>query len=324
MKKKKGNLEILVIGVVIVLSVIYILFRQTDKVHYKIPELKNIEINSISKISLTKGKRVVLLENRKGGWVVGEDAYSADDSLVQKILNSVATIKLTTLVSKAGNYYKYELDDPRKINVKVFIKKDIVREFDVGKVASTYDHTNIRLKDEKNVYHARGSLKNVLDKTLDELRDKKVFSFDKESVSEFVFSMDGKDHLVNKFVSAVKTNGSEEKKDGAEPKVETEWVYNKNKVEASKIGNTLNILSDLKCDQFVYSEIELKGSELLFSIKLKGATDNEIKIFHKKADKEDDKYIVETSQSKYKFYLKKYRVDNFLNPLKEIFGIKEK
>ncbi len=231
---------------------------------------------------------------------------------------------MTTLVSKAGNYFKYELDDPRKINVKVFVNKDIVREFDTGKVASTYDHTNIRLKNDKNVYHARGSIKNDLDKTLDDLRDKKVFSINGESVTKITFSMDGKDYLLNKVVVHVKVSADDEKKDPVDQKIKTEWKYENNKVESSKLGNVLRIISDIKCDQYVYSEIELKGSEPLLSIKLAGTAENEIKVYHKKADKEDDKYIFETSQTKYKFYLKKYKVDNVLNLFKEIFGIKDK
>jgi len=324
MIKKKGNLELIIIAIVIVLSIIYIMFRKSDKVHYKIPELKNIKTNEITKISLTKGERIVTLENRKGGWVIGEEAYPADETLVKKILTDVAEVKLTTLVSKAGNYFKYELDDPRKINVKVYVNKDVVREFDAGKVASTYDHTNIRLKNNKNVYHARGSIKNDLDKTLDELRDKKVFSINGDSVAEITFSMNGNDYILNKAVIPVKVSSSKEGKEPTEPKVETEWKYENNKIESSKPGSVLRIISDIKCDQYVYSEIELKGSEPLFSIKLAGTTEDEIKVYHKKADKEDDKYIFETSQSKYKFYLKKYRVDNVLNLFKEIFGIKDK
>ncbi len=324
MKKKKGNLELIIIGVVIILSLVYIVFRKTDKVHYKVPELKNIKIDEISKIFLTKGSRKVNIENRKGAWVVGEEGYSADDSLIKKILGHVSNLKLTTLVSKAGNYYKYELDDPRKINVKIFIKKDIVREFDTGKVASTYDHTNIKLKDDKNIYLAGGSLRRDLDKTVDDLRDKKVFSFDKADISEIAFTLNNKTYILNKIIVPVKDIGAgDDGKNRSDQKVETEWKYENNKIEISKLNPVLNSLSDLKCDQYVYSEIELKGTEPFFSIKLSGTANNEIKIYKKESDNEDDKYSVQTSQSKYKFYLKKYRVENFLNPLKEIFEIKD-
>lgn len=323
MSRKKGNLELIIIGIVIVLSVVYIMFRQSDKVHYKVPELENIKIDEISKISLTKGERTVILENRKGGWVVGEEAYPADDPLVKKILSGVANMKLTTLVSKAGNYFKYELDENRKINVKVFKKEDIIREFDTGKVASTYDHTNIRLKDDKNVYHARGSLKSEFDKKIDDLRDKKVFSFDKESISEITFTMNGKDYLLNKVIKPVKKEETGGNANGSDQKVETEWNYENTKIEISKLSSPLSILSDLKCDEYVYSENDLKGSELFFSLKLSGTADDDIKVY-RTGDKEDEKYIGETSQSKYKFFIKKYKIENFLNPLKEIFGIKDK
>ena len=322
MSKKKVNLEIIVISIVIVLSFAYILFKKTDRVHYKVPELKNIETNILTKISISKGDRVVNLENKKDGWVVGEEGFKTDKFKTDKIVNIVANIKLTTLVSKSGNYYKYELDDPRKINVKVFNGKEIIREFDAGKVATTYDHTNVKIKGDNKIYHAAGSINKDLDKTIDDLRYKKVFLIEKDKIKQITFNMDGKEYVLNKSIIPV----TKQEKDGSEkegePEVETRWDFNKTKIENSEVNSILGTVSNLSCDEYVYNGTDLKASESLFSMKLVGSSENSITIY-KLQNKEDEKYRGETSQTEYKFFIKKFRIDNFLNPLKKIFGIEE-
>ncbi len=321
MGKKKINFEIIIISIVIVLSFAYILFKKTDRVHYKVPELVNIKTNTITKISISKGERVVDLENRKGGWVVGEEGFKTDDFKIDKIKNIVCNLKLTTLVSKSGNYYKYELDDPRKINVKVFTGKEMVREFDAGKVASTYDHTNVKIKGDERIYHATGSINKELDKSIDDLRYKKVFLIEKDKIKQIILNIDGKEYVLNKSITPVKkrVEGGAGNSNGMES--ETEWVFNKTPIENSKVNSILNTISNLSCDEYVYDRNELKASEQLFSIKLTGSSENLITIY-KLQNKEDEMYRGETSQTAFEFLIKKFRIDNFLNPLKEIFGIK--
>jgi len=322
MGKKKINIEIIIISFVIVLSVAYILFKKTDRVHYKVPELLNLKSDTLTKISISKGDRVLVLENKKGEWVVGEEGFKTDKFKIDKILNIVSNLKLTILVSKSGNYYKYELDDPRKINVKVFNGKEIIREFDAGKVATTYDHTNVKIKGDNKIYHAVGSINKDLDKTIDDLRYKKVFLIEKDKINQITFNMDGKEYVLNKSIIPV----TKQEKDGSEkeggPEIETEWNYNKAKVENSKVNSILGTVSNLACDEYVYNKNDLKASESLFSMKLTGSKEHLISIF-KPQNKEDEKYRGETSQTEYKFFIKKFRIDNFLNPLKEIFGIEK-
>lgn len=322
MSKKKVNLEIIIISFVIVLSVAYILFKKTDRVHYKVPELINIKADKLTKISISKGDRVVELEKRKDGWVVGDEGFKTDKFKIDKIVNIVGNLKLTTLVSKSGNYYKYELDDPRKINVKVFSGKEIVREFDAGKVASTYDHTNVKIKGDERIYHAAGSINKELDKSIDDLRYKKVFLIEKDKIKQITFNIDEKEYVLNKSIIPVTKEAKIGSEKDIEPEVDTRWDFNKTKIENSKINSILATVSDLSCDEYIYSENNLKGSEKYFSVKLVGSSENSITIY-KPQNKEDEMYRGETSQTEYKFLIKKFRIDNFLNPLKKIFGIEE-
>lgn len=323
MAKKNKNLEIIIISIVIILSGAYILFKKTDRVHYKVPELINIKTDTLTKISISKGDRVVNLEKRKGEWVVGDEGFKTDEFKVDKITNIVSNLKLTTLVSKSGNYYKYELDDPRKINVKVFSAEEIVREFDTGKAASTYGHTHVKIKGDNNIYHAGGSIKKDLDRTVDYLRYKKVFLIEKDKIKQIIFNMDGKEYVLNRSVIPVIKGEKEGSEKEGEPEVETVWTYNKTKAENSKVNSVLGSVSNLSCDEYVYPDSVLNGSEQVFTLKLTGVKEHTLSI-SKSGNKEDEKYYGESSQTKYKFIIKKHKIDNLLNPIKELFEVKER
>ncbi|MCK5221863.1 MAG: hypothetical protein KAR14_09815, partial [Candidatus Aminicenantes bacterium] len=100
------------------------------------------------------------------------------------------------------------------------------------------------------------------------------------------------------------------------------WDFNKIKIENSKVNSILGIVSNLSCDEYIYKGNDLKASEKLFSVRLLGSSEHSITIY-KPQNKEDEKYCGETSQTEYKFFIKKFRIDNFLSPLKKIVGIEE-
>ncbi|MEN8155258.1 MAG: hypothetical protein ABFR75_14685, partial [Acidobacteriota bacterium] len=108
-----------------------------------------------------------------------------------------------------------------------------------------------------------------------------------------------------------------------EPEVETVWTYNKTKAENSKVNSVLGSVSNLSCDEYVYPDSVLNGSEQVFTLKLTGVKEHTLSI-SKSGNKEDEKYYGESSQTKYKFIIKKHKIDNLLNPIKELFEVKER
>jgi len=317
MKKKNGNFEIIVIVTIIVLALTYLLFKKTDRIHYKVPELKVLKTKDIEKVVITKSNGRVVLKKVGSDWLIGDEGYKTDSGKVNMLIKTVSELKLTTLVSKTENYYKYELDNKNKINVKVFGNGKIIREFDVGKVASTRDHTNVKLLDNKNVYHMRGSVKIVFNKSMDDFRDKKIFTVDRDQINKIAFHMNGKELLLNKTIIHAEKDKKSGKSKDTSSKVETEWTLNNKKVNNSKINSILSNVTSIECDKYDYENSDIFADKPLFTLKLYGNNENFIKVYNLK-NKDDDSYPVVTSQSKYKFFIKKYKIDNFFNTLKEL------
>ncbi len=318
MKKRKGNFEIIIIVAVILFALTYLFLKNTDKINYKVPKLGTLKIDKIEKIVITKGDRKVVLKKNEGDWSVeGDEGYKTDSDILKKVIESVSELKLTTLVSKSKNYFKYELDEKRKINVKVFIANKMIREFDIGKIASTYDHTNVKIAKDNNVYHSQGSLRSIFDKSLDDFRDKNVFTIDRSQTNKIIFIINNKEYTFNKTVLAIK-KGEDGKKDGDKSqKTVTEWTLNGKKVDNSKVNSILSILMNIECDKYDYSNSDVFSNDPLFTLKLEGSVEDYIKVYNLK-NKDDDIYPVKTSQSKYNFYVKKYKIDNFFKTLKEL------
>ncbi|MBF0259817.1 MAG: DUF4340 domain-containing protein [Desulfamplus sp.] len=109
--------------------------------------------------------------------------YPASKESVTQILDIVKDLKLSALVSESGNLNPYELDSKNRISVTVKSAVETLRKFEIGKTAPSFRHTFVRLDGNSNVYHAAKSFRRDFDKTVDDLRDKKVLSFDKSKIS---------------------------------------------------------------------------------------------------------------------------------------------
>ncbi len=323
MGKKKGNLEFIIIGFVILISILYLVMRKTDKVHYSIPNLKNIKIDTVSKIILTKNNKKIVLRKVGSDWTVGDNQYKTDIEKVNKIIKNASELKLTTLVSKSKNYFKYELDPERKLNVKLFNNKNLIREFDVGKVASTYDHTYVIISGDPYIYHCSGSIKRDFDKNIDDLRDKKVFVTEKNSVTEISFVSSGKEYKVRRIIEFTKKDIPSSKSGVKSDERETNWKYKEKTINNSLIESILNSLSEINCSEYIYEDVDLT-LEPLYAITVEEdhKSKSTIKIFNSLKNDEDN-FPAESTQTKFRFLLKKYKVENLIDSFNEIFDLKK-
>jgi hypothetical protein len=126
------------------------------------------------------------------------------------MLNKLGELQLTALVSTAGDYRRYDLDPEHRIRVIARTGEDIRRELDIGKIAGTYQHTYVRLAGDDNVYHARGSLRPVFDRTTEALRDKTVLTFAVKSIETITVQVGDKTRVLHRlpFVAAAAGDGA--------------------------------------------------------------------------------------------------------------------
>jgi len=342
MKKKKIGTEFIILAAIIIVLSLVLILRNPNKVHYELPELKTIDKADISKIEIIKPSETLTLQQKNGSWTIGPEEYPVDESRANAIINAAKELTLTTLVSEAENYSLYGLDEENRILVKVYSDDDVIREFEIGKDASTYRHTYVKIKDDKRVYHARNSFQSDFDQELDDLRDKSVMNFEKAEITAVELAWKDESIKFNREVRPVEEEEKpEETKDAdtageklkeqqeavepQEPKTEEFWVTQDGK-EAVKteLNPIINQCSDLDCQEFIYDKTKDEFSDPILVITFTGAAKDYILIIFEESEEYDNKYPALSSENPYPFLLGQGKINNLNKKPPELFGEEEK
>jgi hypothetical protein len=339
--------EYIVLGVIIVLLLAYLLFQSRDKVHYKIPKIDPVNKEDIDKVEIKKADQTITLVKKDSQWLLEPQGYPTDGEKLGRIIDTIAQLTLTDLASRAKNYSPYDLGEDKAIHVKAFAKGTLVRDFEIGKMASTYGHTFVKIKDNPNIYYARESFRSHFEMKAGELRDKVVMKLDSNEISEISINKDGKDYLFTKNAPPVeppvvaKVEKDKEKpgesavvKPEAEPKkpeAEITWLMpDGKKGKKTQVDSLINQLANLSCQEFIEDKTkeEFKTLEPIYTLKLKGSKDYVITVFpkvEKKAAEGEEgpaeggyKYPVISSENPYPFYLTSWTAEQLMKKPDEL------
>ncbi len=346
-KSRKIKNEYIALIVIIIALAFYLVMRQDNRVHYKIPKLDTISQASIEKIDFTLKDKHVEITKKDGKWYLGEKNYLADEKRVKSMIETISGLTLTELVSRSKNYAPYELDDEKKIDVKAFGassgdgngERKLLREFFIGKQGPTYEHTFVKLAKDDRVFLAKKSFRGYFDRGKeDDLRDKVVMEFDGNEVSEITIKTGESEFNFTKNVPAEpepKTTGTEGEKDAnapsPAPKVEQaiQWLAKDGKVgDKDKIDAFIRQFANLECNRYLEGQEkkDFENRKPDLTVIMKGTKEYKISIFPKLPEgvQFSGQYPTVTSESPYVFTLASYRGENFINDAKDMLKKEEK
>lgn len=278
MKVKK---EYAILVVVIVALGLYLFFRNTDRTTYTLPELPAVKTQDLTKIEIGKGDQNVVLTRKDDGWLVAPGDYPADGNLVDRMLDALADLKVTALVSETRNYTRYELDENQQIRVTAYQDDKAVRSFHIGKAAETMRHTHITLSEDPHVYHAQGNFRQDFDHSVDSLRDKTVLAFKKEDVTEYSITTEGKTVTIKKTTTTPAPEGDNAAADAQhENTTAVEWkTADGQSVASDAVQRLLAELSGLKCRTYLTDRAKTDFADPTFIIRINGAAESVLEIF---------------------------------------------
>lgn len=304
----------ILLAVIIALS-LYLTLRNPDRTLYKLPKVPEVARKDISKIEIAKPDISIVLNKQGGSWHIAPQAYSADTDKVKNMLDVIEKLTLTALVSESKNYDRYNLNDNEKIVVKAWKEDTLRREFEVGKAATSYRHTFVKLAGDDRVYHARGNFRDKFDQTVDNLRDKTVLSFDQTEIQEIRITK-GEQLMVfgRKQVPVEVTAGKEaEVRSPPSPKAETVWQTAEGKKgDESKLSRLLTTLSNLRCEKYIDDRKKEDFTNPIYALQLKGLQEYTLSIFAK-TDKSDKNYPAVSSANDYPFLLSDRQADDIMS-----------
>lgn len=306
--------EYIVLFLVIAALSSYLILRNPDKTHYRLPEMPDISKADISKIDLSKKGTTIVLTKTGGTWQISPEGYPCDMEKIKNLLGVIEKIKLTEPVSESKNYHRYGLDGDEKITVRSWQGDTLKREFDVGKAASSFRHTFVRIVGDHRVYLARRNFRNDFEQTVDSLRDKTVLSFNQADIREVHVTQDRQTLVLKRLQAPVEVSTGQK----AKPKVsgpekgEALWHGPGGaKVNETELAGLLSTLSSLKCNSYLYDKKKTDLSGPLYTIDLKGRKDYSISVFPKNT-KENPNYPAVSSENEYAFELPAWQAEKIM------------
>lgn len=324
MTSKKLSKEVIIILLVIVAALAYLILQRTDHTQYDLPKLDPVDQKGLTRMVVQKADETLEFENKEGSWVLAPQGYPTDKEKIQKALDAAGSLQLAELISRSGNEALYDLTSDKRITVSLYKGSELVRCIDFGKVAGSYRHTFVRLKDSTEVYQALGSLRTELDLKLDDWREKVIFKVDANEVTDLKISIDNKSFDFKK--SVTKTQAAQNAEAGSEtgPVVPTEavsWnstVERKEAVKKETIESIMTKLQDLRCDRYASDDV-VPGS-VMVELTLQASTPHTLTLF--KPDNEDaTEILARSSQVPYLFYLSKWSADGLKKTEADLFDM---
>jgi len=306
--------EYLILIVLILLFSAYLFLHKENKDNYALPEIKKIDASQVTSLILEKKEGAIKFTRKDKQWFLTDKEYPADQALVDSMLDTLRTLKLSALVSEKQDLKRYELNDENRILVKAMKEEDSVFEFVVGKTAPTQNHSFVMIKNDKNIYQANGNLKSNFDRMVEDFRDKKVMEFKEASLKKVTLEKDGKSRTLIP---------QEIKKETEKDKGKTMAIWTSEdgaSVDNQAVSTLLSTLTFLKCQKYLDSltKAELEKTAPLCKITFENEGSLELILF--KGDNED-KINGISSMNGYAFELSRFNGREINSTIDKLLGI---
>jgi Domain of unknown function (DUF4340) len=309
MKPKK---EFLILAVVIVAAVAYLGLKKTDRTHFDLPDLPKVSGKTLTRLEITNKGKAFILEKKDGQWRIAPQGWPADEAKVKGVVDIIAGLKVTALVSETRSYARYELDEASRISVKAWRGEKLARAFDIGKSAATHQHTHVHLADDANVYHARENFRNRFDRSASDFRDLSVMDFAADDIQTAQLEAGGKKADLAR--QAVKGETADSKDEPAK----TEWrLADGQPADPAGITGLVGSISRLNCEAFIIGQSPEDFKNPIYTIVLTGKKTHRLEIFSP-TGKDAENFPAISSDTPYPFTLSKNQVDGFKDNIEKI------
>ena len=311
MKKKK---ELIILLAIIVILILYLVLKKQDRTHYQVPELPKIAKADITKIEISKQSESIVMTQKDNIWNIEPQGYPVDKDKADNMLKVIEELSFDELVSEAKSYFRYELDEDKKIIIKAWSGDTVSREFEIGKEATSYQHTFVKLPDDPNVFLARQAFRRRFDQTVDDLRDKTVLSFDNTEIKEINIKIGKKILALIQKDIPIEPDPDQKPDDKHTEPLKTKMVWQTpdgKENDKAKVDRLLSDFEKLRCDEYINDHAKEYFEDPIYTIQLKGLKEYAVSIFDK-TDSDASKHPAVSSENDYPFLLPEWKVKNIL------------
>ena len=284
-------------ALIIVALGLFLALRDRDRVLYELPQLEPFAVAEVDRLEISRASLGVAVNRTGDGWVTEPGEFPADRVQVRAMLEALAQIRVTDLISQYGAYGRFELDPEAALRVTAYRGEQVVRTIEIGKRAGTFQHTYVKLAGDRRVYQAKGDLQETFPFGLDALRDKVVLSFDAASVNAIV-SRTPEEMLALQRQPAAAADAA------------AEWATTGGGAwDSAAVEESVQRLANLTTFRFAESAPGGEPELLLLTLTTTGGDTHELRVFAR----QDNSHPATSSGSAYPFLLFPWMVNGFLD-----------
>lgn len=317
MKVKK---EYAILAAAIAILVLYLVLRPDGHNQNRLPQPPAVDSDAIDRLVITKNDNTSLeLFKKDNQWHIGSQGYRSDTAKAKNMVKTISELTLTAMVSESGSYERYGLTPNEKTSVQAFSKGTLLRAFDIGSPAPTHQHTFVLMQGDATVYHARGQIGRTFDHTMESLRDKTVFDFDRTQISAITLRRGDKSMALTKQPISPKSETPE----AASSEIATwmEWHdASGQKVSQEAVAHLLDGMARMDCDGYLDDQAPERLTDALWSVLFENEHEAFTFSVFDKIDADDNKIPAMTSVNPYAFVLKQERVQGYAAALDQLLG----
>ena len=168
-------------AVVAVLAIVFVVQETLS------PRRNTVEIaigeGTIDRVALSDGARSLLLRQRDGAWVVGEEGYPARGEDVEALIAALTGDAALDVVTTRAAYDEYGLDEPSVRRVVLFSGESEALSIDIGTRAVAGDAVYARATNRREVVFLPRQVDELFSVEADDFRSTEVASIDEERVT---------------------------------------------------------------------------------------------------------------------------------------------
>lgn len=314
----KVKREIVILVALIGLLSAYLLQRTTDRSRYRLPEPPEIKRTEIDRIDITRAGEAITLERKGDGWIVVPQGFAVEAEAAARMLDALQTVRLSALVSEAGDYQRYELDQEQAIKVTAQAGGKEVRNLEVGKTAASFRHTFVKLAGDDRVYQAEGNFQETFKKTVADLRDKLVLSFNQADIQNLTVTQQGRSLSLTRLPAPAAAAGEGGEQPQAAPQDQgppDQWQSADGRpAERAKVNELLANLSHLRCSGYLDGKTKEAFQDSIYRVDLHGAQDYQLALFAK-TDQNATVHPATSSASDQPFLVPDWKAKDIMQPL---------
>jgi len=272
----------------------------------RVPSFKPWKGSADEILIKSKANSEVRIFKKEGKWVLGKEAYTADQTKVSSLEKKMSEFALSDLVSKKEFYERFDLTDDKAVSVTVKGEGKVLREILIGKKSQASDQSFVKLPGKPEVYLAGNNLADDFSRNIDALRDRTISASTIDSIDSV--SVKGRFTLVRETPAPEDQKKDEknqkDKKPPVAPPSSGKWVMKEKPgdLDQNRVTDFLNEFANIQAVSFP-DESAVKGVISygpLFQAAIKSPGKNiTLTIYGKEKNTKDSRYICRSSENPY-------------------------